>query len=63
VVPRSAIDQEALRRHCQERLGAAFAPVEFVVLDALPRGQGGKLDRQRLTALASAKQPRRGENS
>jgi len=54
VVPRSAIDQEALRRHCQERLGAAFAPVEFVVLDALPRGEGGKLDRQRLTALASA---------
>jgi fatty-acyl-CoA synthase len=52
VVPRSTIDEEALRRHCAERLGSAFAPAHFVIVQALPLTEGGKLDRSKLVSLA-----------
>jgi acyl-coenzyme A synthetase/AMP-(fatty) acid ligase len=31
VVPRSQIDEDALRRHCAQKLGGAFAPAHFAV--------------------------------
>jgi acyl-CoA synthetase (AMP-forming)/AMP-acid ligase II len=52
-VPRSPIDQDALRGHCAQALGRAFAPAHFAVVDALPMTEGGKLDRSRLAALVS----------
>jgi acyl-CoA synthetase (AMP-forming)/AMP-acid ligase II len=55
VVPRTRLDEEALRRHCAQKLGGAFAPAHFAVADALPLTEGGKLDRSRLAALASPK--------
>jgi acyl-CoA synthetase (AMP-forming)/AMP-acid ligase II len=56
-VPRSPIDEDALRRHCAERLGGAFAPARFAVVQALPMTDGGKLDRARLATLGE--KPRR----
>jgi acyl-CoA synthetase (AMP-forming)/AMP-acid ligase II len=53
VVPRSQVDEDALRRHCAQALGGAFAPAHFVVVESLPLTEGGKLDRARLTALAA----------
>jgi acyl-CoA synthetase (AMP-forming)/AMP-acid ligase II len=52
VVPRSPIDEDALRRHCAEKLGGAFAPAHFVVVETLPMTEGGKLDRSKLATLA-----------
>jgi fatty-acyl-CoA synthase/long-chain acyl-CoA synthetase len=57
VVPRSPIDQDALRAHCAQALGHAFAPAHFVVVDALPMTEGGKLDRARLAALVRGTAP------
>jgi acyl-CoA synthetase (AMP-forming)/AMP-acid ligase II len=57
VVPRSQVDEDALRRHCAQALGAAFAPAHFVVVESLPLTEGGKLDRARLAALAGKPAP------
>jgi acyl-CoA synthetase (AMP-forming)/AMP-acid ligase II len=51
VAAAAPIDDGALRRHCEQRLGPAFAPVRFVRVDALPRTAAGKLDRRRLPEL------------
>lgn len=57
VVPRSRVDEDALRRHCAQALGGAFAPAHFAVVEALPMTEGGKLDRSRLSALAENPPP------
>ena len=51
VVLRSPLDEEALRHHCAQRLGGAFAPAHFAVVDDLPRNAAGKLDRAALASL------------
>ena len=33
VVPRSPVDEDALRRHCAQALGRALAPAHFVVVE------------------------------
>ena len=53
-----AIDEEALRRHCAQQLGGAFAPAHFAVVESLPLNEGGKLDRSRLAALAGCRPAR-----
>jgi acyl-coenzyme A synthetase/AMP-(fatty) acid ligase len=53
VVARSAVDQVALRRHCEAKLGPALVPARFQVVSALPRNANGKLDRARLPELIS----------
>jgi len=58
VVPRSRIDEDALRRHCAQTLGGAFAPAHFAVVEALPMTDGGKLDRSRLASLVTGASPR-----
>jgi fatty-acyl-CoA synthase len=54
VVLRARADPDALRRHCAQKLGGAFAPAHFAMVDSLPRNAAGKLDRSRLPALAAA---------
>ena len=57
VVPRSPVDEDALRRHCAQALGAAFAPAHVVVVESLPLTEGGKLDRARLASLVGKVRP------
>jgi acyl-coenzyme A synthetase/AMP-(fatty) acid ligase len=47
----SDLDLGALQRHCEDRLGRAFAPKHFTRLDSLPKSAAGKLDRARLAEL------------
>jgi acyl-coenzyme A synthetase/AMP-(fatty) acid ligase len=54
IVPRSPLDEPALRAYCAERLPPMFRPVRFVTVEQLPRNPSGKLDRPRLIALARA---------
>jgi oxalate---CoA ligase len=51
VVARSAIAEDALRRHCDERLAAFKVPVRIHVLDAIPKGPTGKVQRRLLAEL------------
>lgn len=50
VVSDAAVDEEALRQICRERLGAKNVPSRILRTDALIRNEGGKIDRH---ALAS----------
>jgi long-chain acyl-CoA synthetase len=61
VVPRGeaplAVDREEVVAHCRAHLAEHKVPRSVVMVDALPRTERGKLDRQALTALASAGGP------
>jgi acyl-CoA synthetase (AMP-forming)/AMP-acid ligase II len=46
-----AFDAQALRRHCERELPAAFVPVRFVPVADIPRNEMGKIDRRRLVGL------------
>ena len=48
VVARSAIAEDTLRAHCDERLAAFKVPVRIHVLDAIPKGPTGKVQRRLL---------------
>jgi acyl-CoA synthetase (AMP-forming)/AMP-acid ligase II len=45
------VDADALRRHCERELPAAFVPTRFVQVADIPRNDMGKIDRRRLAAL------------
>ena len=55
IVARSPIDESSLREHCARRLPPSCVPVRFIIVDALPRGGQGKIDRHRLPEIAAAK--------
>jgi acyl-coenzyme A synthetase/AMP-(fatty) acid ligase len=55
IVTTEPIEDAALRNHCANRLPPSCVPVKFVVADALPRGEQGKLERQRLSEVVAAK--------
>jgi acyl-CoA synthetase (AMP-forming)/AMP-acid ligase II len=55
IVTASPIDESGLRRHCAARLSPSRVPVRFIVVDAIPRGGQGKLERHRFAELAAAK--------
>jgi acyl-CoA synthetase (AMP-forming)/AMP-acid ligase II len=48
VVARTAIGEDALRAHCDERLATFKVPVRIHVLDAIPKGPTGKVQRRLL---------------
>ena len=52
---RSPIDETALREHCARGLPVYCVPVRFIVVDALPRVGGGKIERHRLPEMAASK--------
>jgi acyl-coenzyme A synthetase/AMP-(fatty) acid ligase len=55
VVTTGSIDLDALRSHCARRLSPSCVPVQFVLVNALPRGGQGKLERNRLPEMAAVK--------
>ena len=50
IVARSAVAEDALRAHCVARLAAFKVPVRIHVLDAIPKGPTGKVQRRHLAA-------------
>ena len=53
VVTRGDVAEDALRAHCGERLAAFKVPVRVHVLDAIPKGPTGKVQRRHLAAQLS----------
>ncbi len=58
VVAAGALDETALRSYCASRLRPSCVPVNFFIVEVLPRGAQGKLDRKRLSELAASKTAR-----
>jgi acyl-CoA synthetase (AMP-forming)/AMP-acid ligase II len=52
IVHGETLDREALHKHCRERLSQTHVPVRFISVPSLPRNANGKLQRQRLAAMA-----------
>ncbi len=52
--PGARVDADDLREHCRDRLAAYKIPVEFYVVDELPRNPVGKVDKLALRASADA---------
>ena len=46
--PGNRIDVDALRAHCEKNLGAFKPPSEFHLMEALPKGPSGKIQRLKL---------------
>jgi len=51
VVVRRPVVERELREHCRARLAGFKVPRRFVLVDALPRNAGGKMDRAALRGL------------
>jgi acyl-CoA synthetase (AMP-forming)/AMP-acid ligase II len=51
VVYNGTLDEEGLRKHCQEKLAQTHVPVRFISVAELPRNENGKPDRARLNAM------------
>jgi len=49
----ASFDGEALRRHCLSELGRYKTPSRYVVVDELPRGPSGKVQRLKLLELGA----------
>jgi len=47
-LPDATLDPHELRRHCRDRLADYKVPVEFRLVDRLPRNPGGKVLKQEL---------------
>jgi len=52
IVPVGRLDEEALRKHCREKLAETHVPARFIIVAELPRNANGKVDRVQLSALA-----------
>ncbi|MGB6009347.1 AMP-binding protein [Castellaniella sp.] len=50
---KAAFDGDALRRHCLSELGKYKTPSKYVVVDELPRGPSGKVQRLKLLELGA----------
>jgi long-chain acyl-CoA synthetase len=54
VVAKSAIDLAVLATYCKANMNPSWVPVRFLLVDAIPRGAQGKIERHRLPAIARA---------
>jgi oxalate---CoA ligase len=54
VVARSEVSSDELVRHCRARIAAFKVPVQVAVLDAIPKGPTGKIQRRLLASLVSS---------
>jgi acyl-coenzyme A synthetase/AMP-(fatty) acid ligase len=54
IVPKSPLDEKALRGHCEQKLPRSFVPIRFVTVDELPVNDMGKVERQRLPEIAKS---------
>jgi fatty-acyl-CoA synthase len=52
IVAKSAIDERALRAHCEARLLSGFSPVRFFPVERIPRNAMGKIERSQLADMA-----------
>jgi acyl-CoA synthetase (AMP-forming)/AMP-acid ligase II len=52
VETRSAVDPEAIRTHCAQKLVREMVPVRIFRVPAMPRNAAGKIDRNQVTKLA-----------
>ena len=52
--PGKTLGGDDLQRHCRERLPPYMVPVKFILVDALPRNEAGKLLREDLVARLAA---------
>jgi long-chain acyl-CoA synthetase len=52
IVPKSPIDEKALRAYCEQRLPLAAWPARVVTVDQLPRNENGKIERRRVRDFA-----------
>jgi acyl-coenzyme A synthetase/AMP-(fatty) acid ligase len=55
IVPRSALDAQALKAFCSERLPSKFVPTQFIAVSNLPRNEMGKIERLKLLDLVKNK--------
>jgi len=60
--PDSDVSPEALRAHCQETLGKYKTPREIRVVDDLPKGPSGKVQRLKLVDFWHAAEPGRSKS-
>jgi acyl-CoA synthetase (AMP-forming)/AMP-acid ligase II len=51
IVPHGRLNEEALQKHCRERLAQTHVPVRFINVAGIPRNANGKVDRSRLNAM------------
>ena len=51
VVPNGRLNEEALQKHCRERLAQTHVPVRFISVADIPRNANGKVDRDRLNPM------------
>jgi acyl-CoA synthetase (AMP-forming)/AMP-acid ligase II len=51
IVPHGRLNEEALQKHCRERLAQTHVPVRFINVADIPRNANGKVDRSRLNAM------------
>jgi acyl-coenzyme A synthetase/AMP-(fatty) acid ligase len=54
IVTTAPIDQIALRDHCVRKVSPSCVPVQFIVVEVLPRGGQGKLVRKSLPEIAAS---------
>jgi acyl-CoA synthetase (AMP-forming)/AMP-acid ligase II len=50
IVPIGMLNEEALRKHCREKLAQTHVPVRFISVAEIPRNANGKIDRAQLNA-------------
>lgn len=53
IVAPALVDESALRKHCEDKLGRAFAPVHYARMGSLPRNEMGKVARHRLVGMVA----------
>ncbi|MGA9124519.1 MAG: hypothetical protein WB382_14535, partial [Pseudolabrys sp.] len=51
IVHQDSLNEQALRKHCEEKLAQTHVPVRFMSVAELPRNANGKVDRVQLSTM------------